>query len=67
VIAVRTEVNGKRSEHKRTMVIGPGGMKCACCGPAPGDTRKRAMRTSKRRERREAMREARETREDASE
>jgi hypothetical protein len=60
VIPVVPNVNGKRSEHKRTMVIGPGGMNCTCCGPAPGDTRKRAMRTSKRREKREAMRQARE-------
>jgi hypothetical protein len=51
-------MNGKRSEHKRTMVVGPGGMNCTCCGPAPGKDRKAAMRTSKRREKRAAMREA---------
>lgn len=57
-------MNGKRNEHKRHLTTGPGGMRCACCGPAPGEDRKRALRTSKRRERQEWKREARE---DASE
>jgi len=28
--------------------IGPGGMNCACCGPAPGKERKAFFRTVKR-------------------
>lgn len=52
-------MDGKRTTYKRHAKIGPGGMGCACCGPAPGDTRKRAKRTWKRREKRDAMREAR--------
>ena len=30
--------------------IGPGGMKCACCGPAPGPTKKQLLRAFKRSE-----------------
>lgn len=52
-------MNGKRSDHKRTMVTGPGGINCPCCGPAPGKDRKSALRRAKRRSNREAMREAR--------
>lgn len=36
-------------ERKREQQgIGPGGMDCACCGPAPGDERKRWKRARKR-------------------
>ena len=31
-------------------VIGPGGIGCPCCGPAPGPTRKQLLRTIKRSE-----------------
>ena len=48
---------GTRSNHKRIAAIGPGGMNCACCGPAPGATRKAAKRNWKRRERQISSRE----------
>jgi len=52
-------MNGKRTEYKRHTQIGPGGMNCACCGPAPGKDRKQTLRTSKRRERQAWKRQAR--------
>jgi len=52
-------MNGNKSSFKRFARIGPGGMKCACCAPAPGKPRKQARRLWKRREKREAMRELR--------
>ncbi len=36
----------KISTHKR---IGPGGMKCPCCGPKPGIERKQFFRNAKKR------------------
>ena len=47
-----------RANYKRTKKIGPGGIHCACCGPAPGKDRKKAKRAWKRSERRDALREA---------
>lgn len=39
------------------LCVGPGGVRCACCFPAPGSKhRKRLIRTAKRREAREAAR-----------
>ena len=29
--------------------VGPGGMKCACCGPAPGKDRKTSRRATRAR------------------
>ena len=52
-------MNANRSHYKRHLRLGPGGMGCTCCGPAPGKDRKHALRMAKKRERREAMREAR--------
>ena len=48
---------GTRSNYKRVARIGPGGMNCACCGPAPGKARKSAKRNWKRRERQATSRE----------
>lgn len=42
---------GVRSNYKRIANLGPGGMKCKCCGPAPGKPRKAAKRRWKRIER----------------
>ena len=39
--------------------MGPGGMKCACCGPAPGKAKKDFIRHAKKIEKSQAMREAR--------
>lgn len=52
-------MSNNRGQYKRCAKLGPGGMDCACCGPAPGKDRKRAKRVWKRRERRKAMKEAR--------
>ena len=46
-----------RAKYKRHAKIGPGGMRCACCGPAPGKCRKRARRSWKRSERQAVKRE----------
>jgi hypothetical protein len=48
-----------RSYYKRQSPVGPGGMKCACCAPAPGKERKSAKRRWKRIEKRESLKEAR--------
>jgi len=52
-------MNGKHSEHKHLLKVGPGGMRCACCGPAPGKDRRRAKRAARRRGKQAALREAR--------
>lgn len=44
----------EKSHYKRYARVGPGGMNCTCCGPAPGKKRKWFMRLWKRQERREA-------------
>lgn len=36
---------------KRYILIGPGGMRCPCCAPAPGKARKMFLRAAKRTER----------------
>ena len=36
----------------RSIGIGPGGWKCACCAPAPGKVRKQWVRMKKKQERR---------------
>jgi hypothetical protein len=36
----------KRATQKE---VGPGGMKCACCAPAPGKERKELKRRARRR------------------
>ncbi|AGS80954.1 hypothetical protein [Caulobacter phage Cr30] len=42
--------------HKKFLCIGPGGMNCTCCFPAPGSKeRKYQFRIAKRKERREAF------------
>jgi hypothetical protein len=46
-----------RSTYKKHAKIGPGGMRCHCCGPAPGRDRKRAKRAWKRSERNTVKRE----------
>lgn len=40
---------------KKFLSVGPGGMKCACCFPAPGK-RKEKFRTAKRKAQRETSR-----------
>lgn len=45
---------GKRSDWKKASQIGPGGMKCVCCGPAPGKDKTREKRVWKRREKHQA-------------
>ena len=37
--------------------IGPGGINCPCCGPAPGKERKAFFRSGKRREKQKAAKE----------
>lgn len=44
--------------YKKYSRVGPGGMNCPCCGPAPGKKRKWFMRYWKRQERRLAISEA---------
>jgi len=42
----------KNSDEKKLSTnrhIGPGGMNCNCCGPAPGKERKAFLRAAKRR------------------
>lgn len=34
--------------YKKMVNFGPGGMKCPCCGPAPGKVRKATLRRAKR-------------------
>lgn len=46
-----------KSHYKRYCRVGPGGLNCHCCGPAPGKMRKWFFRLWKRQERREAQRE----------
>jgi len=49
----------QRSNYKRHAPgLGPGGVRCPCCGPAPGKDRKRAKRAWKRSEKQAAKREA---------
>jgi len=38
-------------EHKKksNREIGPGGMDCACCGPSPGEERRKLRRRARRR------------------
>lgn len=38
------------NHHRRFYIMGPGGMRCACCYPAPGKGRVKLERTFKRRE-----------------
>jgi len=52
-------MTGTQGAYKRHARIGPGGMGCPCCAPAPGKARKRALRTAKRREREAARKDAR--------
>lgn len=40
-----------KSDYKRYMNIGPGGMRCPCCAPAPGRIKKVTKRAAKRVER----------------
>jgi len=50
---------------KKHLCIGPGGIDCHCCFPAPGSReRKLEFRRAKRREKREAMREAQQEKEE---
>ena len=46
-----------KSLYKRYSHVGPGGMNCTCCGPAPGKERKFYMRLWKRQERQSAIKE----------
>lgn len=40
----------------KTLCIGPGGFKCACCFPAPGSkTRRKAFKVARRKEAREHL------------
>jgi hypothetical protein len=41
---------GKVSDWKKASHIGPGGMRCMCCGPAPGRDRVKTKRLWKHRE-----------------
>lgn len=44
------------SRFDKHLTIGPGGIKCACCFPAPGSKeRKLAFRAAKKTSRREAL------------
>ena len=44
------------SLSKKMMCVGPGGMKCHCCFPAPGSKeRKLVFRSAKRKEKKEAF------------
>lgn len=43
---------GKLTDWKKINDMGPYGMKCICCGPAPGKVRKAAKRRWKHAERR---------------
>lgn len=49
-----------RKEVKSFLHCGVGGMKCPCCGPAPGKDKKRALRAAKRRMRRADRKETQE-------
>ncbi len=40
-----------RGQYKRYVPFGPGGIRCPCCGPAPGQQRKKVLRAVKRAER----------------
>jgi hypothetical protein len=42
---------------KKHAKVGPGGIKCACCGPAPGKERKELRRLARRRLKQELARE----------
>lgn len=43
-------------KRTRYLTVGPGGMRCACCFPAPGTkARKAEFRKAKRREARQAF------------
>ena len=43
--------------YSKHLSIGPGGVGCACCFPAPGSKeRKQHFRAAKRKEKREALR-----------
>ncbi len=46
-----------KSLYKRYSRVGPGGMNCPCCGPAPGKDRKFHMRLWKRQERQSTIKE----------
>jgi hypothetical protein len=40
----------RRKEYKNFCKFrGPGGMRCVCCGYSPGESRKRALRSARRR------------------
>lgn len=54
--------NGKRK--RKYLSVGPGGMRCACCGPAPGKTKRDAIRTANKRERTEARKEIQDARDE---
>ena len=56
--AVWPYVEGVRASHKRFARVGPGGMECACCAPAPGKEKKAFLRQAKKREKRESLNEA---------
>ena len=57
-------MNKKRQDWIRYNDIGPGGMHCECCGPKPGEERRRVLRAAKRRMRREVNDEIRDEMED---
>lgn len=42
--------NQKSKFHRKFLLVGPGGVKCACCFPAPGKSRKPIFREIKRKE-----------------
>jgi len=37
----------KKEYQHRFDQIGPGGMNCSCCGPAPGEDRRKVLRSAK--------------------
>lgn len=42
-------MNKKRQCWIKHAKLGPGGMHCPCCGPAPGESKRKCLRTAKRR------------------
>ena len=43
--------------YKRNLSVGPGGMNCSCCAPAPGPFRKQVLKTIRHRNNRTLDRE----------
>jgi len=45
----------QNAHYKKYANIGPGGMNCPCCAPAPGSFRRQMLRTWKKKASREEM------------